>query len=191
MDREQAPDQSNSMHRSNDLGNGTGQAATPPDGGLEEVHNSAMSRSPVETGGGRMSWRRVAFAGVGSAVLTVTIVYVVFHLFGIMAGATTGDVTGGEGAFTATQQVTGWATLIIGLILTFLAALWVVRETVEKPLLQGFWVGLIAAFLIVGPLIGFLGGEIGGLTVATFLLTLGAGVLAGLFGGGGQRRSRR
>jgi hypothetical protein len=184
MDRDQAPGQSNRKQsqaypRNR---NGTETVEPAPDEQSEHLHRSAMSRSPVETSGSRMNWRRIAFAGVGAAVLTVTIVYVIFHLFGIAAGATTGDVTGGEGPFTATQQVTGWSTLIIGVILTFLGALWVVRETAEKPLLQGFWVGLIAAILIVGPLIGFLGGALGGLTAATFLLTIGAGVVAGLFG---------
>jgi hypothetical protein len=146
------------------------------------IGQSAMNREPVETAGAPLEWRRVLFAGVGAAVLTVSIVYIVFKVFGIAAGVTDGEVTAGEGAIAAAQQVSSWTTLILALIFTFLGALWSVRETVEKHLLQGFLVGLIAAILILGPLIGFLGGELDGFSIAAFFLTSGAGTIAGFFG---------
>ena len=146
------------------------------------AHHSAMSREPVETAGAPMDWKRITFAGAGAAVLTVLIVYVVFHIFGLAAGASGGDVAAGASAIDAAQGVSGWTTLVLAVIFTFLAALWSVRATVEKHLLQGFLVGLIAAVLVVGPLIGFMGGTLDGLAIATFLLTLGAGTVAGFFG---------
>jgi putative membrane protein (TIGR04086 family) len=149
---------------------------------LEDVHQSAMGRAPVTTRGGTISWRRILFAAIGSAFLTVLIVYVVFHLFGIAAGATTGDVAGGVGPFAAVQQLSGWTTLILAVIFTFLGALWCVRSTAEKSLLQGLIVGMLAAILIVGPLIGFLGGELDGFSILTFVMTVASGALAGLMG---------
>jgi putative membrane protein (TIGR04086 family) len=149
---------------------------------LEDVHQSAMGRAPMTTSGGAMNWRRILFAAIGSAFLTVLIVYVVFHLFGIAAGATTGDVAGDQGPFGAVQELSGWTTLILAVIFTFLGALWCARSATKKSLLQGIIVGLLAAILIVGPLIGFLGGELDGFSIFTFVMTVAAGALAGLFG---------
>lgn len=129
-----------------------------------------------------MNWRRILFAAIGAAFLTVLVVYLSTHLFGITAGATTGDVAGGDGPFAAVQQFSGWTTVIVAVIFTFLGALWCVRSTAEKPLRQGLLVGLLAAILIVGPLIGFLGGELDGFSIFTFVMTVAAGALAGLFG---------
>lgn len=151
-------------------------------GALEETHRSAMSRAPATTRRTDMNWRRILFAAVGAAFLTVLIVYVVFHLFGITAGVTAGDVAGGEGPIDAVQEVSGWTTLILAVLFTFLGALWCVRSTAEKALLQGLMVGLLAAVLIVGPLIGFLGGELDGFSILTFVMTVAAGALAGLLG---------
>ena len=88
------------------------------------------------------------------------------------------------------RQLAFWNPTVLPILLTFAAALWVVRKIERKPQLHGLLVGLIVALTLFFFSSGFQG-EFVLVTLITLLLTIAAGWLGGVLGSwGGKSQSQ-
>ncbi len=130
----------------------------------------------------QVHWGRVAAAVILTVFLTLTLNLIVDLLvFQIWNRPDQEQIV---------RQVLFWNPTILPILLTFAAALWVVRKTERKPQLHGLLVGLLVALILFFFSSGFQG-EFVLVTLINLLLTIAAGWLGGVLGSwGGKSQSQ-
>jgi putative membrane protein (TIGR04086 family) len=130
----------------------------------------------------QVHWGRVAAAVILTVFLTLTLNLIVDLLvFQIWNRPDQEQIV---------RQVLFWNPTILPILLTFAAALWVVRKTESKPQLHGLLVGLLVALILFFFSSGFQG-EFVLVTLINLLLTIAAGWLGGVLGSwGGKSQSQ-
>jgi hypothetical protein len=127
-----------------------------------------------------MQWRRILFAGVFVALITSAVVYLSLAVFGQGMAIQAEPPPGMAEIAETARQISGWVTLVSATILTFFASVWVARNVRRMATLHGLVTGVVAGILVLILAIGFLDGEFGLLTIATFVATLVAGALGAI-----------
>jgi putative membrane protein (TIGR04086 family) len=126
----------------------------------------------------QVHWGRVAAAVILTVFLSLTLNLIVDLLvFQIWSRPSQEQIV---------RQVLFWNPTILPILLTFAAALWVVRKIERKPRLHGLLVGLIVAVILFFFSSGFQG-EFVLVTLMTLLLTIAAGWLGGVLGSWGGK----
>jgi putative membrane protein (TIGR04086 family) len=126
----------------------------------------------------QVHWGRVAAAVILTVFLSLTLNLIVDLLVF--------QIWSRPGQEQIVRQVLFWNPTILPILLTFAAALWVVRKIERKPRLHGLLVGLIVAVILFFFSSGFQG-EFVLVTLMTLLLTIAAGWLGGVLGSWGGK----
>ena len=122
-------------------------------------------------------WRVVLLAGVGVQVLTLTTITLTISLYAGFLAATTGRAPETSRLEPFSIMVGTWGSLMLPILLTAVAAAWVVRKAGTLAIRHGFLVGIVSA--LCGLAIGItFRGQLEALTVL-FSLTVFTGCLGG------------
>lgn len=122
----------------------------------------------------RIRWLRVILTGIGAYVVGVLLIALIVTIYAVMLGFAVRGAPDQTKITTFAHRFSGSWGITIGLVVTFLAALWVARKVRTAALLHGFLVGAVVA--VFGAALGH---TFSSRALIDFVATLCVGALAG------------
>jgi len=122
----------------------------------------------------RIRWLRIVLTAIGAYVISILVIALIVTIYAFMLAFSVRGAPDQTKITNFAQHFSGVGGIAIGVIVTFLAALWVARKVRNSALLHGFLVGAIVA--VIGAAIAH---KFSSRALIDFAGTLCAGALGG------------